>query len=697
MSRVRSALLYGIALIAASVLSACGGGYDAASGTSQNGESLTPRLSAPGDTTWTRCAVENGTCSVPMTTQVRYGLNGSYATRTVTGSVACTNEVFGDPLPGADKVCEYAMIEGGGEPPPPPPPPPPSGTTWTLCAYEGGICSFSGTRQVRYGRDGTFVTRTATDSISCINEVFGDPLYGVEKLCEYAADTTTTPPPDPAWTRCASEGEVCSFSGTTQVRYGRDGTYATRSATGSIGCNNEIFGDPLPGIVKVCDYATEGSTTPPPTGTVPPVTSGSMTMSCVDGSTWQCSGRSLIRIDNGVGLTSSGVQVYGRSTTDMQNPNPYPTGAFGLTRASGGLAEIRLSKEGGGNIGGMAMILSNLGLTWDGLTDRPQIVETFTTTQGRVQLDPSGALVFGSLPASSNLGFFDYANLGKNGTQANYANNRYFPRSEPSRCSPPSPDCPTIETTGLHYLPRIGDWRSGGNTPDMMDAGRVHGDGDIHSGDALPGSNPPWLAGGTGYGVPFPGSKGYRAFDGWSYQYSNLAGWITQDTVNIGEWGALDEHNKNRRGFVAYGAVTDPAAVPASGSASYSGFAYGWHSPNGVEDPVHISGTATVTVNFATRSATISIQNTQTSNGGAPMALTFTATVPMGAAGQNVANYMTGPASAGAMSGGLGGRYFGPIMPGGNGAGPAEVAGTFSMSSTSSGQTFIGGFLGRKQ
>lgn len=695
MSGIRDIVRYGVALTIAVVLSACGGGTDTVSDSSQGDRMPTPRLFAPGDITWTQCAVEDGICNVPGTNEVRYGLNGTYATRVVTGSVACTNQVFGDPLPGADKVCEYATIEPGGEPPPPPPPPPP-GDTWTKCANEGGVCVFSGTTQVRYGLNGTYAIRTASDSIGCNNQVFGDPLPGIVKICEYATSGSEPPPPPPdlTWTRCASEGGICSFSGTRQVRYGRDTTFVTRIATGSIGCNNEVFGDPLFGIVKVCDYATEGSTTPP-SGTVPPVTSGSMTMSCVDGPSWQCSGGSLIRIDNGVGLTRSGVQVYGRSTSDMQNPNPDQTGAFGLTAASGGLAEIRLSKEGGGNIGGMAMILSNLGLTWDGVTERPMTIETFTTTQGRVQLDSSGALVFGALPSSANLGFFDYASQGRNGTQANYANNRYFPRSEPSRCNPPSPSCPTIETTGLHYLPRIGDWRSGGNTPDMMDAGRVHGDGDIHSGDALPGSSPPWLPGGTGYGVPFPGSKGYRAFDGWSYAYSNLAAWITQDTINIGEWGALEEHNKNRRGFVAYGAVTDPAAVPASGAASYAGFAYGWHAPNAVDDPVFINGNATVTVNFATRSATIAIQNTQA--GATPMPLAFTATVPMGATGENVANYMTGVASTGALSGGVGGRYFGPVVTGGNGAGPTEVGGIFSMSSASTGQVFIGGFVGRKQ
>lgn len=63
-----------------------------------------PRPSA----TWTQCATEGGTCSFVGTKSVRYGLNSTWTTpRSFTGSVACTNAVFGDPLVGANKVCQY--------------------------------------------------------------------------------------------------------------------------------------------------------------------------------------------------------------------------------------------------------------------------------------------------------------------------------------------------------------------------------------------------------------------------------------------------------------------------------------------------------------------------------------------------------------------------------------------------------------
>jgi hypothetical protein len=62
-----------------------------------------------------------------------------------------------------------------------------SGASWTYCANEDGTCSFSGTRTVRYGANGTYVTRNATGSIACSNATFGDPLFGVAKHCDYAS------------------------------------------------------------------------------------------------------------------------------------------------------------------------------------------------------------------------------------------------------------------------------------------------------------------------------------------------------------------------------------------------------------------------------------------------------------------------------------------------------------------------------
>ena len=72
-------------------------------------------------------------------------------------------------------------------------PPPP--TDWTFCASEGGVCAFTGTMEVRYGANGSFVYKTLTDGTACTNEVFGDPIYGVVKFCDLR--TASGSPPQP--------------------------------------------------------------------------------------------------------------------------------------------------------------------------------------------------------------------------------------------------------------------------------------------------------------------------------------------------------------------------------------------------------------------------------------------------------------------------------------------------------------------
>jgi len=57
---------------------------------------------------WVRCAEEHGYCSTPFPTVVRYGAHGTYTRRRVGGGgVACENGVFGDPLVGIVKHCDF--------------------------------------------------------------------------------------------------------------------------------------------------------------------------------------------------------------------------------------------------------------------------------------------------------------------------------------------------------------------------------------------------------------------------------------------------------------------------------------------------------------------------------------------------------------------------------------------------------------
>jgi hypothetical protein len=62
----------------------------------------------PTGTTWVKCAVEGGTCIFSGTKTVRYGTGSKWTSKTATGSIACTNAVFGDPAYGYVKECDVA-------------------------------------------------------------------------------------------------------------------------------------------------------------------------------------------------------------------------------------------------------------------------------------------------------------------------------------------------------------------------------------------------------------------------------------------------------------------------------------------------------------------------------------------------------------------------------------------------------------
>ena len=63
---------------------------------------------------WTKCADENGTCNFSGTMVVRYGANGSYNYQTATNSIGCNNSVFGDPIVGTYKACYVAPVPPTG-------------------------------------------------------------------------------------------------------------------------------------------------------------------------------------------------------------------------------------------------------------------------------------------------------------------------------------------------------------------------------------------------------------------------------------------------------------------------------------------------------------------------------------------------------------------------------------------------------
>lgn len=66
---------------------------------------------------FSNCAGENGTCSFAGTMRIYYGANNRFYTAAATGPVSCSNNTFGDPIPGTYKQCYIGADTSGWTPP----------------------------------------------------------------------------------------------------------------------------------------------------------------------------------------------------------------------------------------------------------------------------------------------------------------------------------------------------------------------------------------------------------------------------------------------------------------------------------------------------------------------------------------------------------------------------------------------------
>ncbi len=388
-----------------------------------------------------------------------------------------------------------------------------------------------------------------------------------------------------------------------------------------------------------------------------------------------CSGATVSSRQGAITLTATGVQTITASTNDLlATPRQRGTdaqNAYGMLPLQQGLADVRVTRATDGVVTAVNLLLSGLGISWDGTNERPLIVETFALPRKRVQLGSQGMATFIDLPPATDTSFWNNNAATFAGTQANYANNIYYPR-QPTTAQCASGDTVCIEAANNGLQLQRGDWKTGGVRPDQVGASRLHEDGEVTAPD----------------NIPFPGYKGYRDFWNWNYQYANLLGWLTRDTVNIVEWGGTDEHNKERRGLVAFGKVTSASTIPATGSARYVGVARGWYSPDGAIQAYPIAADVEITVNFdsATRNAVVRVFNVrvdQNENPNPQLVAESTNTIPLG----TQQDYFAGAMTHGSATGNLGARFFGPVS---NGA-PPEIAGTLSV--RGSGGTAISGAI----
>jgi hypothetical protein len=387
-----------------------------------------------------------------------------------------------------------------------------------------------------------------------------------------------------------------------------------------------------------------------------------------------CSGAALGVSVGAIQLSKNGLQTISLSTTDLLPNNANTAEAFGLLPTNEGFAELRVLHDADANVRAVDLLLSQLKLFWNGRSERPRIVENFSLKRGRVQLGEQGMSTLVALPPQGDT-FWDNNASTFTGTQNNYANNHYFERPAPA-CDSTDSICVTAANNGLRFL--AGDWRSGGLKPNQINATRLHEDGATQAPDQ----------------IPFAGFKGYRDLWNWNYQYAHVAGWVTKDTINIQEWGGGTEHNKERRGTIAFGLLTDPASLPSSGTATYRGYARGWYSPDGQTEVYPIAADMAVTVDFSARQATLRLLNVRIDE---VLPANMEPSVKLAVGSANVlpfgtpSNTAIGGITHGDASGYAGLRFFGPLD---NGT-PPELAGSFSIKGLS-GITAIGGFIARR-
>ncbi|MEU8244997.1 RICIN domain-containing protein [Nonomuraea sp. NPDC048916] len=55
---------------------------------------------------------------------------------------------------------------------------------------------------------------------------------------------------DSSWSQCATEGQTCAFTGTSEVRYGADGNDVRAVHTGGVACTGAVFGHTTPGVER---------------------------------------------------------------------------------------------------------------------------------------------------------------------------------------------------------------------------------------------------------------------------------------------------------------------------------------------------------------------------------------------------------------------------------------------------------------
>jgi pectate lyase len=137
------------------------------------------------------------------------------------------------------------------------------------------------------------------------------------------------------YTKCAKDGETCSFSGTRSVAYGKSGTFVYANLTGPISCTSSLFPAINVGTPRYCSYGAV-VTTPPPTCTATTITAvinGTQTASATINSGASVAFAPLP--SSGGTWSWSGCGTSGTSRTQTVNPTASCTATATYTNSCG--------------------------------------------------------------------------------------------------------------------------------------------------------------------------------------------------------------------------------------------------------------------------------------------------------------------------------------------------------------------------
>jgi len=151
---------------------------------------------------------------------------------------------------------------------------------------------------------------------------------------------------------------------------------------------------------------------------------------------------------------------------------------------------------------------------------------------------------------------------------------------------------------------------------------------------------------------------------------------------SYGLWLYTDSANTAQVGSLAFGNLTPAASVPATGSATFNGFAIGTASTLNGGSLYAVQGNAQIIANFATQNVTTNLTNLTVHNEPYAPAATITSLPNLNGSAAMTGNAYAGTISGGALSGTINGNFYGTAAQ--------ETAGVWQASG--GGNLWVGSF-----